>query len=67
MKCSCKFYVPGESVLAAGFPYYNEYDLTNLIPTITLGHVNTVSPSMIQTSCCVQSGFSGGPIFRITR
>ncbi|CAB3257912.1 unnamed protein product [Arctia plantaginis] len=57
----------GESVLAAGFPYYNEYDLTNLMPTITSGHVNTVSPSMIQTSCCVQSGFSGGPIFRITR
>ncbi|KAF9422352.1 hypothetical protein HW555_001942 [Spodoptera exigua] len=56
-----------ESVLAAGFPYFNEFDLTNLIPTITSGHVNTVSPSMIQTSCCVQSGFSGGPIFRITR
>ncbi|CAH1640459.1 unnamed protein product [Spodoptera littoralis] len=57
----------GESVLAAGFPYFNEFDLTNLIPTITSGHVNTVSPSMIQTSCCVQSGFSGGPIFRITK
>ncbi|XP_026743798.1 peroxisomal leader peptide-processing protease-like [Trichoplusia ni] len=56
----------GESVLAAGFPYYNEFDLTNLIPTITSGHVNTVSPSMVQTSCCVQSGFSGGPIFRVT-
>uniref|UniRef100_A0A2A4K4T3 Peroxisomal leader peptide-processing protease n=1 Tax=Heliothis virescens TaxID=7102 RepID=A0A2A4K4T3_HELVI len=57
----------GESVLAAGFPYYNEFNLTNLIPTITSGHVNTVSPSMIQTSCCVQSGFSGGPIVRVTR
>lgn len=57
--------VKGESVLAAGFPYYNEYDLANIIPTITSGHVNTVSPSMIQTSCCVQAGFSGGPIFRI--
>ncbi|XP_049700752.2 peroxisomal leader peptide-processing protease [Helicoverpa armigera] len=57
----------GESVLAAGFPYFNEFDLTNLVPTITSGHVNSVSPSMIQTSCCVQSGFSGGPIVRINR
>ncbi|XP_063366973.1 peroxisomal leader peptide-processing protease-like [Cydia amplana] len=55
----------GESVLAAGYPYFNENMLENLKPNVTAGHVNSVSPSMIQSSCCVQSGFSGGPIFRI--
>ncbi|XP_045452634.1 peroxisomal leader peptide-processing protease [Melitaea cinxia] len=57
--------IKGESVLAAGFPYFNEDNLDDLKPTVTSGHINNVSPSMIQTSCCVQSGFSGGPIFRI--
>ncbi|XP_072942806.1 peroxisomal leader peptide-processing protease [Epargyreus clarus] len=57
----------GESVLAAGYPYFNEINLEELKPTITSGHVNNVSPSMIQTSCCVQSGFSGGPIYRINK
>ncbi|OWR48404.1 peroxisomal leader peptide-processing protease-like isoform X2 [Danaus plexippus] len=57
----------GESVLAAGFPYFNETNLEELKPTVTSGHVNNVSPSLIQTTCCVQSGFSGGPIFRITK
>ncbi|CAG4947937.1 unnamed protein product [Colias eurytheme] len=56
----------GESVLAAGYPYFNENNLEDLKPTVTSGHVNNVSPSLIQTSCCVQSGFSGGPIFQIT-
>ncbi|XP_045527624.1 peroxisomal leader peptide-processing protease [Pieris brassicae] len=56
----------GESVLAAGYPYFNENNLEDLKPTVTSGHVNNVSPSLIQTSCCVQSGFSGGPIFRIS-
>ncbi|CAK1553089.1 unnamed protein product [Leptosia nina] len=55
----------GESVLAAGYPYFNENNLEGLKPTVTFGHVNNVSPSMIQTSCCIQSGFSGGPIFRV--
>ncbi|KAL0820129.1 hypothetical protein ABMA28_006067 [Loxostege sticticalis] len=57
----------GESVLAAGYPYYNEGNLDDLKPTVTSGHVNNVSPSMLQTSCCVQSGFSGGPIYRLTK
>ncbi|XP_038211047.1 peroxisomal leader peptide-processing protease [Zerene cesonia] len=56
----------GESVLAAGYPYFNENNLDDLKPTVTSGHINNVSPSLIQTSCCVQSGFSGGPIFQIT-
>ncbi|CAG9136469.1 unnamed protein product [Plutella xylostella] len=49
----------GEPVLAAGFPFFNENNLEDLRPTVTSGHANNVSPSMIQTSCCVQSGFSG--------
>ncbi|KAL4702801.1 hypothetical protein ACJJTC_010642 [Scirpophaga incertulas] len=57
----------GCPVLAAGFPYFNERNLSDLKPTVTAGHVNTVSPSMLQTSCCVQSGFSGGPIFRVNK
>ncbi|GBP90278.1 Peroxisomal leader peptide-processing protease [Eumeta japonica] len=57
--------IVGESVLAAGYPYFNENNLEELRPTITAGHVNTVSPSMLQTSCCVQSGFSGGAIYRL--
>ncbi|CAG9795503.1 unnamed protein product [Diatraea saccharalis] len=57
----------GESVLAAGYPYFNEKNLEDLKPTVTSGHINSVSPSMLQTSCCVQSGFSGGPIFRLTK
>ncbi|XP_048483900.1 peroxisomal leader peptide-processing protease-like [Plutella xylostella] len=56
----------GEPVLAAGFPFFNENNLEDLRPTVTSGHANNVSPSMIQTSCCVQSGFSGGAIYRIT-
>ncbi|XP_053614322.1 peroxisomal leader peptide-processing protease isoform X2 [Plodia interpunctella] len=59
--------VKGESVLAAGYPYFSERDLEPLRPAVTSGHVNTASPSLLQTSCCVQSGFSGGPIFRITQ
>ncbi|KAI8419786.1 hypothetical protein MSG28_008443 [Choristoneura fumiferana] len=55
----------GESILAAGYPYFNENNLEGLKPNVTVGHINNVSPSMIQTSCCVQSGFSGGPIFRL--
>ncbi|RVE49177.1 hypothetical protein evm_006184 [Chilo suppressalis] len=57
----------GESVLAAGYPYFNEKNLEDLRPTVTSGHINTVSPSMLQTSCCIQSGFSGGPIFRLNK
>ncbi|KPJ03191.1 Peroxisomal leader peptide-processing protease [Papilio xuthus] len=55
----------GESVVAAGYPYFSEDNLSSLRPTVTSGHVNNAAPSMLQTSCCVQSGFSGGPIFRL--
>lgn len=44
-------------MLAAGYPYFNESQLQQLRPVVTSGHVNNVSPSMLQTSCCVQSGF----------
>ncbi|XP_060805643.1 peroxisomal leader peptide-processing protease [Amyelois transitella] len=57
----------GEPVLAAGYPYFSERDLEPLRPTVTSGHVNSTSPSLLHTSCCVQSGFSGGPIFRVTK
>ncbi|KAM3959261.1 peroxisomal leader peptide-processing protease isoform 2-T2 [Aphomia sociella] len=52
----------GESVLAAGYPYFSEQHLEQLRPTVTAGHVNNVSPSMLQTSCCVQSGFSNSTV-----
>ncbi|XP_013137347.1 PREDICTED: peroxisomal leader peptide-processing protease-like isoform X2 [Papilio polytes] len=55
----------GEAVVAAGYPYFSEDKLAALRPTVTRGHVNNAAPSMLQTSCCVQSGFSGGPIFRL--
>ncbi|KPJ10433.1 Peroxisomal leader peptide-processing protease [Papilio machaon] len=47
----------GESVVAAGYPYFSEDNLSSLRPTVTSGHVNNAAPSMLQTSCCVQSGF----------
>lgn len=34
-------------------------------PTITRGIVNNVNPYGLQTSCCIQSGNSGGAIMRI--
>ncbi|XP_041984547.1 peroxisomal leader peptide-processing protease-like isoform X3 [Aricia agestis] len=56
----------GELVLAAGYPYFSDSSVPQLRPTVTRGHLSNVSPSMLQTTCCVQSGFSGGPIFRLT-
>ncbi|CAH0590022.1 unnamed protein product [Chrysodeixis includens] len=58
-------------------PDKKAYDLALLFTNPErLGHMKSavlskvpaekVSPSMVQTSCCVQSGFSGGPIFRVT-
>lgn len=56
----------GDNVIAAGFPFFNENHLHDIRPTISAGHVSNVSPTMMQTSCCVQSGFSGGPIYKLT-
>ncbi|CAH2042681.1 unnamed protein product, partial [Iphiclides podalirius] len=56
----------GEPVLAAGYPFFSETHLRELRPTVTSGRVTNASPSMMHTSCCVQSGFSGGPIFRLS-
>lgn len=51
--------VEGETVIAAGFPFFS-----STLPTITRGNISSVSINMIQTTCCVQSGASGGPIVR---
>ncbi|KAK0098822.1 hypothetical protein PV326_002453 [Microctonus aethiopoides] len=49
----------GELVMCAGFPFFS-----STLPTITRGNVSNVSACMLQTTCCVQSGASGGPIVR---
>ncbi|KAJ9595470.1 hypothetical protein L9F63_013334, partial [Diploptera punctata] len=52
----------GEPVIAAGFPLFSE---DNIRPTVTRGIVAHVSnpAAMLQTTCCVQSGASGGAVF----
>jgi S1-C subfamily serine protease len=57
---------PGEPVIAAGFSLFSEDD--NVRPTVTRGIVTLVSDpmAMLQTTCCVQSGASGGALFRCT-
>lgn len=49
----------GESVICAGYPF-----LCSNLPTITRGNISNVSSCMLQTTCYVQSGNSGGPIIR---
>lgn len=49
----------GEPVVCAGFPLFSSH-----LPTITRGNVSSVSSCMLQTTCCIQSGASGGPIVR---
>ncbi|XP_015109446.1 peroxisomal leader peptide-processing protease [Diachasma alloeum] len=51
----------GETVVSAGFPFFS-----STLPTITRGNISRVSTCMLQTTCCVQSGASGGPIVRST-
>jgi hypothetical protein len=53
-------------VIAAGFSLFSEDD--NVRPTVTRGIVTRVSDpvAMLQTTCCVQSGASGGALFRCT-
>jgi S1-C subfamily serine protease len=52
--------------MAAGFSLFSEED--NVRPTVTRGIVTLVSDpmAMLQTTCCVQSGASGGALFRCT-
>ncbi|XP_051175019.1 peroxisomal leader peptide-processing protease isoform X2 [Leptopilina boulardi] len=47
----------GEIVATAGFPFFS-----SSLPTISKGNVSRSLPCMLQTTCCVQSGTSGGPI-----
>lgn len=56
----------GEPVIAAGFSLFSEND--NVQPTVTRGIVTHVSNpvAVLQTSCCIQSGASGGALFRCT-
>ncbi|XP_067002619.2 peroxisomal leader peptide-processing protease [Anabrus simplex] len=56
--------VKGEPVLAAGFPLISDVENPFLLPVVTRGHVSHVAPTMVQTTCCIQSGASGGAILR---
>lgn len=47
----------GDVVATAGFPFFS-----SSLPTISKGNVSRSLPCMLQTTCCVQSGTSGGPI-----
>ncbi|XP_011310186.1 peroxisomal leader peptide-processing protease [Fopius arisanus] len=51
----------GEPVVSAGYPFFS-----STLPTITRGNISRASACMLQTTCCVQSGASGGPIVRAT-
>ena len=43
----------------AGFPFFS-----SSLPTISRGNVSRSLACMLQTTCCVQSGASGGPVVR---
>ncbi|XP_024946462.1 peroxisomal leader peptide-processing protease isoform X2 [Cephus cinctus] len=49
----------GDAAATAGFPFFS----SNL-PTVSRGNVSKCLSCMIQTTCCVQSGTSGGPVVR---
>ncbi|XP_033221373.1 peroxisomal leader peptide-processing protease [Belonocnema kinseyi] len=49
----------GEAVATAGFPFFS-----SSLPTISRGNVSRSLACMLQTTCCVQSGTSGGPVVR---
>lgn len=57
--------IPGESVIAIGFPFFSEAHTDALRATITKGCVTKSHPHMLQTSCCVQAGCSGGAVLRL--
>ncbi|XP_058808239.1 peroxisomal leader peptide-processing protease-like isoform X2 [Phymastichus coffea] len=48
----------GTPVLTAGFPFFGG----DAPPSYSRGVVSRVTPHVVQTSCCVQSGTSGGPV-----
>lgn len=54
----------GEAVIAAGFPLLSEREDPSLRPTLVHGCVARTCPFMLQTTCCVQSGASGGAVLR---
>nr|CAD7268230.1 unnamed protein product [Timema shepardi] len=57
----------GDPVVAAGFPLFSERDLPYLLPTLTRGVVSHVAgggSAILHTTCCVQSGASGGAVLR---
>ncbi|PSN44301.1 Peroxisomal leader peptide-processing protease [Blattella germanica] len=58
--------MPGDPVIAAGFPLFSEEE--NNRPTLTRGIVAHLSEpmAMMQTTCCIQSGASGGALFGST-
>lgn len=51
--------IEGEEVFSAGYPFFPSCDAT-----ISSGVVSKFYGCMLQTTCCIQSGASGGPIFR---
>ncbi|XP_046431391.1 peroxisomal leader peptide-processing protease isoform X1 [Neodiprion virginianus] len=51
-----------DEVVCAGFPLFSTRDQPQILPTVTRGRVSHVSVGMLQTSCCIQSGASGGPV-----
>ncbi|XP_044739864.1 peroxisomal leader peptide-processing protease-like [Chrysoperla carnea] len=53
----------GEDVLAFGFPFEIQNENNNL-PTISRGSVAKSNPFMLQTTCCIHRGVSGGAIVR---
>lgn len=55
-------------MLGAGFSVSSRESVVGgsamLLPTVTRGVVAHVAPSMLQTTCCIHSGCSGGAILR---
>ncbi|OXU30433.1 hypothetical protein TSAR_011969, partial [Trichomalopsis sarcophagae] len=51
----------GASVLTAGYPFFSSSPAS-----YSRGVVSRLTPCMIQTTCCVQSGASGGPVICCT-
>lgn len=61
---------PGETVHAVGYPLFPEKPGRYLRPLVSRGEVSGWWPSassQILTTCCVQSGASGGPLLRLNR
>ncbi|XP_048509673.1 peroxisomal leader peptide-processing protease isoform X3 [Athalia rosae] len=50
------------AIIRKRFPLISSREQPLILPTITRGRVSRVSAGMLQTSCCIQSGISGGPV-----